>query len=52
VKRFEILDRDLSLENGELTPTGKIRRRAVHEHFADLIDTLYEGVTAELDDLT
>ncbi len=52
VKRFEILDRDLSLERGELTPTGKIKRRAVNQHFADLVDTLYEGVTSELADLT
>jgi long-chain acyl-CoA synthetase len=52
VKRFEILERDLSIERGELTPTGKVRRRAVHEHFADLIDTLYEGTTADLEDLT
>jgi long-chain acyl-CoA synthetase len=52
VKRFEILDRDLSIEHGELTPTAKVRRRAVVEHFADLIDTLYEGTTPDLDDLS
>lgn len=51
VKRFEILDRDLTLEQGELTPTGKVRRRAVTERFADLVDMLYEGVTSELEDL-
>ncbi|HEY8427851.1 MAG TPA: AMP-binding protein, partial [Sandaracinaceae bacterium] len=51
VKRFEILDRDLTLERGELTPTGKVRRRVVTEHFADLVDMLYEGVTSELEDL-
>lgn len=52
IKRFEILDRDLSLESGELTPTGKVKRSVVMERRADLVDTLYEGVTAELDDLT
>ena len=52
VKRFEILDRDLSLESGELTPTGKVRRSVVMRRRADLVDTLYEGVTAELDDLS
>ena len=52
VKRFEILDRDLSLESGELTPTGKVRRSVVMRRRAALIDTLYEGVTAELDDLS
>lgn len=52
IKRFEILDRDLSLESGELTPTGKVKRSVVMRRRADLIDTLYEGHTAELDDLT
>jgi long-chain acyl-CoA synthetase len=52
IKRFEILDRDLALERGELTPTGKVRRRVVMERFADLIDTLYEGVTTELEDIS
>lgn len=52
IKRFEILDRDLSLESGELTPTGKVKRGVVMRRRADLVDTLYEGVTPELDDLT
>lgn len=52
VKRFEILDRDLTLENGELTPTGKVKRRVVMNRFADLVDTLYEGLTSELEDLS
>jgi long-chain acyl-CoA synthetase len=52
VKRFEILDRDLSAEQNELTPTGKVKRNVIAQHFADLIDTLYEGVTSDLDDLS
>ncbi len=52
IKRFEILDRDLTLERGELTPTGKVRRGTVLDHFGDLIDTLYEGVTTELEDIS
>ncbi|MBI2390978.1 MAG: long-chain fatty acid--CoA ligase [Deltaproteobacteria bacterium] len=41
IKRWAILDRDLSTEEGELTPTLKVRRRAVEERFAGLIDGLY-----------
>ena len=41
VKRFAILPRDFTMEAGEITPTLKLRRRAVQEHFADEIDTLY-----------
>jgi long-chain acyl-CoA synthetase len=41
IKRFAILPRDFSLEEGELTPTLKLRRKVVHEHFADAIEQLY-----------
>jgi long-chain acyl-CoA synthetase len=41
IKRFAILPRDFSQEEGELTPTLKLKRRVVEEHFADEIDRLY-----------
>ena len=41
IKRFAILPRDFSLEEGEVTPTLKLRRRVIHEHFADEIERLY-----------
>jgi long-chain acyl-CoA synthetase len=41
VKRFAILPRDFTMEAGEVTPTLKLRRRAVQEHFAAEIDALY-----------
>jgi long-chain acyl-CoA synthetase len=41
IKRFAILPRDFSQEEGELTPTLKLRRRVVEEHFADEIERLY-----------
>ena len=41
VKRFAILPRDFTMEAGEITPTLKLRRRAVQEHFADEIEALY-----------
>jgi len=41
IKRFTILPRDFTQEAGELTPTLKLRRKIVHEHFADEIEKLY-----------
>jgi long-chain acyl-CoA synthetase len=43
VKRFAIVPRDFTMEEGEVTPTLKLRRRAVQEHFADEIEALYAG---------
>ena len=53
VKRFTVLPRDFTMEDGEITPTLKLRRRAVQEHFADEIDALYaepRGETAAAED--
>jgi long-chain acyl-CoA synthetase len=41
IKRFALLDRELSQDAGELTPTLKVRRRIVTQKFAALIDSLY-----------
>jgi long-chain acyl-CoA synthetase len=41
IKRFRILPRDFSADEGEVTPTLKLKRRVVEEHFATEIDELY-----------
>jgi long-chain acyl-CoA synthetase len=41
IRRFAILPRDFSAEEGEVTPTLKLRRRVCEEHFADEIEHLY-----------
>jgi long-chain acyl-CoA synthetase len=41
IKKFAILDHDLSQETGELTPTLKVKRNVVNDKFADLVDQVY-----------
>jgi long-chain acyl-CoA synthetase len=41
VKKFVILDHDLSQETGELTPTLKVKRNVVNEKYANLFERLY-----------
>jgi long-chain acyl-CoA synthetase len=43
IKRFRILPRDFSAEQGEITPTLKLKRKVVQENFAAEIDELYAG---------
>ena len=42
IKKFHILDHDLSQETGELTPTLKVKRNVVNEQYAELFDALYD----------
>jgi long-chain acyl-CoA synthetase len=46
VKTFALLERELSLEAGEMTPTLKVRRRVIVERFSDIIENLYSGASA------
>jgi long-chain acyl-CoA synthetase len=48
IKRFVILHRDLSIEDGELTPSMKVKRRVVEQTFADDIEKMYAGALAQL----
>jgi len=41
IKKFVILERDLSIEDGELTPTLKVKRNVVNERYAELFESLY-----------
>ncbi len=42
VKRFVILPRDFTMEHDEVTPTLKLKRKPILEHFADAVESLYE----------
>ncbi|MHB8642947.1 MAG: AMP-dependent synthetase/ligase [Gaiellaceae bacterium] len=43
IKKFTILPRDFSAEEGEVTPTLKLKRRVVEQHFATDIDGIYSA---------
>jgi long-chain acyl-CoA synthetase len=48
IKKFAILPRDLTIEDGEITPSMKIKRRGVEANFSTEIDKMYAGTVAEL----
>lgn len=43
IRKFKILDREFSIEQGELTPTMKLRRSRVLENHRDLVSEMYSG---------
>jgi long-chain acyl-CoA synthetase len=43
VRKFTLLQKQFSIEDGELTPTQKVRRKAIEERYKNLIDSMYEG---------
>lgn len=42
-KKIALLEREFSIERGELTPTLKVKRRVVDRQYRELIDSLYAG---------
>ncbi|HEX8508998.1 MAG TPA: long-chain fatty acid--CoA ligase [Propionibacteriaceae bacterium] len=43
IKRFEILPSELSVDEGEVTPSLKIRRREVEKRYEDTLNSLYDS---------
>ena len=42
IKHFRVVPAELTVENGLLTPTLKVRRTLVRSQFAEIIDAMYE----------
>jgi long-chain acyl-CoA synthetase len=43
IKKFELLPKRFYEEDGDVTPTKKVKRRFLEKHYADLIDKMYKG---------
>ncbi|WP_151082755.1 AMP-dependent synthetase/ligase [Nocardioides cynanchi] len=41
IKKWQLLDHDLSVESGELTPSMKVKRNVVEDNYASVIDGFY-----------
>ena len=41
LKKFSILPRDFTIDDGELTPTLKIRRKQISENWSSVIESMY-----------
>ncbi|MCP2328004.1 long-chain acyl-CoA synthetase [Hamadaea flava] len=48
IKKFTILPRDLTIEDGEITPSLKLKRRVIEANFKDEIEAMYAGSLAEV----
>jgi long-chain acyl-CoA synthetase len=42
IRKFRILDKKLYTEDGEVTPTMKVKRKFINAHYADLIESMYQ----------
>jgi long-chain acyl-CoA synthetase len=47
IKRITLLPDEWAIESGELTPTGKMKRKVITEKYQREIDAMYAGETAE-----
>jgi long-chain acyl-CoA synthetase len=43
IKDFRILDHDLSVDDGELTPSMKVRRKLIESRYGPLLESMYDG---------
>jgi long-chain acyl-CoA synthetase len=50
-KKLLLLERDFTIESGELTPSLKVKRRVVEEHYRERIEALYAEATGGVHDM-
>jgi long-chain acyl-CoA synthetase len=48
IKKFAILPKDLSQDDGDLTPSMKVKRKAVEQKYKAILEGFYEGALAEV----
>jgi long-chain acyl-CoA synthetase len=42
-KKISVIPREFTVDTGELTPTMKVKRKVVEEHYSDVIEGMYRG---------
>jgi long-chain acyl-CoA synthetase len=47
IKQFEILDRDFSIETGELTPKLSVKRKVINSKYGHIFDSFYDEARIE-----
>ncbi len=48
VRKFILLEKPFNMENGEITPSLKLRRKYIEERYGNLIEEMYEGLEKKL----
>ena len=48
IKKFAILEEDFTQEGGELTPSLKVKRKAVEKKYKHVLDGFYKGALKEM----
>jgi long-chain acyl-CoA synthetase len=43
IKKFEILQHDLTVEDGDMTPSMKVKRKLVEQKYMNILDSMYES---------
>jgi len=44
IRKFKLIDEAFTVDNAMMTPTMKLKRRAIEKHYAALIDEMYAGI--------
>src|SRR5207244_5551307 len=47
IRRFALLPRDFTIENDEITPSLKVKRKVIDTKYKSIIDEMYTGEVAE-----
>jgi len=47
IRAYRILNREFSIDSGEMTPTMKLKRKVIEQNHAETIETLYDENAAE-----
>jgi len=43
IRKFRLLDKKLYTEDGEVTPTMKVKRKSISKEYKDIIEEMYKG---------